>query len=579
VQHGILGPVAARTFEELGLGASLWYLGSWLDLHERVATLDFEVEHAAEIERWSYNDRCLLEARQGGKTVLGQHRGLTDLFVPVRVGSEVVAVIVIGPFSTIQPSSAAILERWAALTGRKGDVSDPEFATFVTTMLAVPVLEGLLAASLQRFVECLAQLMAATGSAQALYLELESLRDELLKTKLADRMWAAARAMVDERTTRLWAASCRDGHLWHLGVRQFPKHVLVGLFTNRDRDSDPLGEVLRIDGFRRACVQLAFDTRNVIAGRVGDNGVSLLVAQGGSVQRSRTKVLDLAHRVTLLARKRFGLELHAGVSMLPCLLSSQYQSALAASEAALSRGIALVHAAAGTPARPRLVPYREELARAAEENPEALAPRFDRYLEVVAARYAGRLGAAQVELETAFDQIAEGLIRSGTLEARRFAELAKRLDRTTGNTGTLEELLSEYRGALRTLVDRGRKKPAPSRQERSLSRAESYMREHCGDPLTRAKVAKIAGFAETYFSELFHQKQGKTFGQYLTDLRVERAKRLLIDSPLSIQRIAELSGFHTRQYLSRVFKSGVGETPMAYRRRALRGHAPYEYVP
>jgi len=105
------------------------------------------------------------------------------------------------------------------------------------------------------------------------------------------------------------------------------------------------------------------------------------------------------------------------------------------------------------------------------------------------------------------------------------------------------------------------------------------MREHRAEPLTRAQIARVAGFAETYFSELFHQKQGKTFGRYLRDLRIEQAKRLLMDTSLPVQRVAELSGFCTRQYLSRVFKSDAGETPMEYRRRALRGHAPYEYVP
>lgn len=571
--------MAARTFEELGLGASLWYLGSWLDLHERTASLDFEVEHGAEIERWAYNDRCLLEARQSGHVVLGQHRGMSDLFVPVRVGSGVVAVIVVGPFTTARPTSAAILERWAILTGRKGDLSDPEFGSYVEAMLAMPVLEGALATSLQRLVECFAELMAATGSAQALYREVESLRDDLLKTKLPDRMWAAARAMVDERTTRLWAASCRDGHLWHLGVRHFPKYALVALYMSQDRGSDPLGEVLRVDAFRRACVTLAYDTHDAVAGRVGDSGVSFLVSQGGSTQRSRTRLLDLAQRATSLARKRFGLVLHVGASMLTGPLSRQYQAALAASEAALVRGIALVHAAPSAGTRPRLVPYREELARVAEESPEALAPRMDRFLEVVAERYPSRLEAARVELEIVFDQIGERLVRNGALEAKTLAELGKRIERTTGNIGTLDELLFVYGRALHGLADLGRKKPAPSRHERSLGRAEAYMREHRGEPLTRAKVAKVAGFAETYFSGLFHEKQGKTFGRYLRELRIEHSKKLLMDTPLPMQRIAELAGFRTRQYLSRVFKIEVGETPMAYRRRALRGHAPYGYVP
>jgi AraC-like DNA-binding protein len=575
----MLAPVAARTFEVLGIGASLWYLGSWLDLHERTSTLDFEVEHAMEVERWSYNDRCLLQVRQSRRAVVGQHGALSDLFVPVLVGAEMAGVIVVGPFLTALPSGAAVLERWRALTGRQGELSEPEFAGYLAALLALPLLEDTLAQTLQRLVECLAELMAGTGSARALYLEVESLRDELFKTRLHDRMWDAARAMVDERTTRLWVASCRDGHLWHLGVRQFPKHVLVGFFTNEDRASDALGEALRMEGFRRACVRLAYDARNVVAGRIGDSGVSFLMSTGTSAQRSRARLLDLARRATLLARKRFGLSLHLGASMLPGALSSQYQAALAAAEVALARGIAVVQAGSGVRRQPRLAPYRDELARAAEETPESLAPRFDRYLEVVAQRCAGRIDAARAELDATFDRIAETLVRSGAAEARRWTEISRRMEGTTGNITRLDHLLSAFRVALHGLVETGRRKPAPSRHQRSLGRAEAYMREHRAEPLTRAKVAKVAGFAETYFSELFHEKQGKTFGQHLTDLRIEHAKRLLMDTSLGMQRIAELSGFRTRQYLSRVFKTEAGETPLKYRLRVLKGHAPYEYVP
>ncbi|STO11878.1 Bacillibactin transport regulator [[Flavobacterium] thermophilum] len=56
-----------------------------------------------------------------------------------------------------------------------------------------------------------------------------------------------------------------------------------------------------------------------------------------------------------------------------------------------------------------------------------------------------------------------------------------------------------------------------------------------------------------------------TFRQWLTNRRLEEAKRLLRQTDLSIKEIAEQTGFRTAHYLTRVFKAELNETPTAYR--------------
>jgi YesN/AraC family two-component response regulator len=68
-----------------------------------------------------------------------------------------------------------------------------------------------------------------------------------------------------------------------------------------------------------------------------------------------------------------------------------------------------------------------------------------------------------------------------------------------------------------------------------------------------------------YFSELFHQKVGQTFADHVRHLRLERAKHLLSSTTFDLQRIAELPGLSTHQYLIRAFKRWVGPTPAQYR--------------
>ena len=95
------------------------------------------------------------------------------------------------------------------------------------------------------------------------------------------------------------------------------------------------------------------------------------------------------------------------------------------------------------------------------------------------------------------------------------------------------------------------------------------MQAHYTEPLSRAKVARVAGLTPTYFSVLFKRHQGATFEHSLRDLRVRRAQQLLGTGELSVTRVAELSGFGSLQYFSRVFRNAVGASARVFRSRAL----------
>ena len=55
------------------------------------------------------------------------------------------------------------------------------------------------------------------------------------------------------------------------------------------------------------------------------------------------------------------------------------------------------------------------------------------------------------------------------------------------------------------------------------------------------------------------------FEQYVRALRLERAKQLLSSTELNATRVAELSGFNSSQYFSRVFRNKLGVTPLEFR--------------
>lgn len=107
-----------------------------------------------------------------------------------------------------------------------------------------------------------------------------------------------------------------------------------------------------------------------------------------------------------------------------------------------------------------------------------------------------------------------------------------------------------------------------SGQDSALLEALAFMEERHGDEtLTVASVAAAAGLSPHWFSELFTKRTGLPPWQWLTGLRIERAKRLLVEHDWPVIRIALEVGFADPSYFARVFRAQTGLTPRAWRAR------------
>lgn len=80
----------------------------------------------------------------------------------------------------------------------------------------------------------------------------------------------------------------------------------------------------------------------------------------------------------------------------------------------------------------------------------------------------------------------------------------------------------------------------------------------------------------TYLGQIFKQKTGKNFNNYLLDLRISKAKQLLTDSDMKIYEISETVGFSDPNYFSIKFSQKVGITPKNYKERG-RNHVDRIY--
>jgi AraC-like DNA-binding protein len=566
--HAILTQVLSGSFAELQVGASIMDGLTWYPIHSEPSVAAFEMAYGVETRRWPYNDRCFRKARRTGEIVLGHHAGFYDLFAAIG-GPAGKWALVAGPFSVARPTSSDIRSRWHGITGSHARPSDPEFLHYLSTTLWTTTLQGDKLESFRQLLACLAQLLAREGDPERLAAEVHRLREKLDVVREVERMWEATRTIIDERTYRAWLSQARARALVLMGCERLPQNVVVGLMLGRDRESDPVEDMLKRDAFQRACVEIMRKRGNVLCGRIADHGLVLLVNDSASGSRLRSRLGDIGERAATLAR-RYDLRLYVGACSADVAdsIPDCYQSALAAAEQALSRGLPIVHAAhSPTPARSLLGEQRGLLVAAVEENPTLLSPRFDRFLEVLLVHCGHRLEPIRAHLEAAFEQVVDALRATGTVLDKNVSDLGQTLERAAADAGTVRDLSAAYRAAISD-VESTLLRPPEARRDRSMRRAVTFVRDHLAEPLTVAKVARVAGFAPRYFSKLFLQSEKKTFHRFVFDARLERAKHMLLATTLTAEKVGQLTGFPTRSHFHRAFKQHEGMAPLEYRDRA-----------
>ena len=102
-----------------------------------------------------------------------------------------------------------------------------------------------------------------------------------------------------------------------------------------------------------------------------------------------------------------------------------------------------------------------------------------------------------------------------------------------------------------------------------LAKAIRYINEHYADELDLETLAKNVFVSSYYISHLFRNEMGTTFSDYLTKVRLDNAKRCLMEG-LSVERTAELVGYNDGNYFIKIFKKYVGITPAKYRKSIVQ---------
>ena len=103
-----------------------------------------------------------------------------------------------------------------------------------------------------------------------------------------------------------------------------------------------------------------------------------------------------------------------------------------------------------------------------------------------------------------------------------------------------------------------------------LPGVRAYIDRHYARPLTIERLAALAGLSPFHFIRAFRAATGLTPHQYLRTRRIDRAKELLLTTPMPVTEVCDAVGFQSLGSFSSLFRKLTGETPAGYRSRRRR---------
>lgn len=109
--------------------------------------------------------------------------------------------------------------------------------------------------------------------------------------------------------------------------------------------------------------------------------------------------------------------------------------------------------------------------------------------------------------------------------------------------------------------------PEDGGEEKIAARLRHFVEEHYMEDISVLDMARTFGYSEAYFCKLFKQNFGKNFVTYLTEYRVELAKKALEDLRCNVKAVGQQVGYGDSNYFTKVFRRITGMSPSEYRSR------------
>ena len=158
----------------------------------------------------------------------------------------------------------------------------------------------------------------------------------------------------------------------------------------------------------------------------------------------------------------------------------------------------------------------------------------------------------------------------GAARDKELRELAKNIiktyndDKGTYRDTVLKGYVTAFLGKLLSMTEL---KKNEIEQTDTLNEIISYCNLHFREKLSLESLESALHISKYYISHIINEKMGEGFNDYVNPIRINEAKRFLIDTDKTVKEISEEVGFGTVRTFDRAFKKQKGETAKEYRER------------
>lgn len=118
-------------------------------------------------------------------------------------------------------------------------------------------------------------------------------------------------------------------------------------------------------------------------------------------------------------------------------------------------------------------------------------------------------------------------------------------------------------------LDSSPTKPIKKHQNSQLNSAINYLHNHFRENPNLNTIAKIAHYSSTHFSHVFYKKIGKSYNDYLNELKISYAKQLLTTTNLKVIDVGYQSGFNSYNNFYATFKQHTNLSPAEYKKKKM----------
>jgi AraC-like DNA-binding protein len=525
--------------------------------------------------RQLHNAECFAKVKRQRATLVADFRGLADVYVPVVRRGRCEAIIAAGPFLTRPLGASDILQQWAELGAGPPDPYDRDLAAYARTALGLQLLEPHELTAFRELLEMLARAFVGEGDAAAEIERVAYLRSNVFARMVSSRMRKGQQAL-GAISNAAWGDTVQAYDREELGLEHVPNTVIAVMPDEPEQRQGVVAELVAAHSFQRRAAEISSRLPDTLAAQLDDYGAyfAFFSSPGRHSGQRSASLHGRARAIVERVERETGRRVTVGVGG-----TAEHSAGLP--ECARRAALALQLAAHGGE---RWLPYgssiEQDRAAGSFSTPAACLLRLLRafsthrwrevdalqadYVRAALVDGGGRISRIRLHLEYALggliDELEAGRVTDGKTLGDLRAGLRDSLDRAASSTA----LVNAFRDAISLLV-RARSTPKRGSVELRLARAARFISDRCGEPITRASVARRVGLSPSYFSVQFKAALGLGFEEYLRGQRIERAKQLLQRSSLSMQEVAHGSGFVSVTHFNRVFRGAMGETPSAHR--------------